>query len=174
LHVVLIGLMASGKTTLGRALATRTDRPFVDNDEQLRARTGQTAREIALADGADVLHRREAEALVEALASSVPAVVAAAAAAPLEPDAANAMRLHVVVYLRARPDVLAARLAGVPVHDDHRPFVDADARAVLEAQFAERDAAYVALANLSVDVSRGDPREILDEIVTAITPELAR
>ncbi len=81
---------------------------------------------------------------------------------------------HVVVYLRSPPDVLAARLAGVPVHDDHRPFVDADARAVLEAQFAERDATYVALATMTVDVSGGDPGAAVAEIVAGITPELAR
>jgi shikimate kinase len=78
------------------------------------------------------------------------------------------------VYLRAGPDVLADRLAGAPVHDDHRPFFDADARTVLEAQFAERDAAYVALATLSVDVSRGEPHEIVDRIIAGISPELAR
>jgi shikimate kinase len=172
-HVVLIGLMASGKTTLGRVLATRMHRPFVDNDEQLEARTGQTAREIAAADGAAVLHRREAEALVDALASPTPAIVAAAAAAPLEPDAAAALREHVVVYLRAGPRVLAARLAGVPVHDDHRPFVDSDARAVLDDQFAERDEVYVALATTIVDVSGGDRVALVDDIVDEITPALA-
>jgi shikimate kinase len=84
------------------------------------------------------------------------------------------MRAHVVVYLRARPEILAARLAGVPVHDDHRPFVDTDARAVLDAQFAERDGAYVALATVTVDVGRADQEAIVDEIVAGIRPALAR
>ncbi len=173
MHVVLIGLMASGKTTLGRPLAGRIDRPFVDNDEQLEARTGRTAREIAAECGAEALHRREAEALVDALASPTPSVVAAAAAAPLQPVAAAAMRVHVVVYLRARPEVLASRLSRVPVLDDHRPFVDSDARSVLDAQFAERDDAYAALATMTVDVSRGERDAVLDEIVNGVRRVLA-
>jgi shikimate kinase len=167
-HIVLIGLMASGKTTVGVALATRLGRPFVDNDAQLQARTGHSAREIAITEGADGLHRREAEALVAALAMPTPAVVAAAAAAPLEPDVAAALRSHDVVYLRAPPAVLAARLAGVPVHDDHRPFVAADPRAVLDAQFAERDATYLALATVTVDSGGTAPESIVDEIIAAL------
>src|SRR5689334_14413518 len=67
-HVVLMGLMGSGKSTVGRPLAARLDRPFVDNDDRLAARTGQTAREVAAAEGADALHAREAAVLVDALA----------------------------------------------------------------------------------------------------------
>ncbi len=167
-HVVLIGLMASGKTTVGRLLATRLGLPFVDNDDQLQVRTGHSAREIALAEGADGLHRREAEALVDALDRQEPAVVAAAAAAPMEADAAAALRAHDVVYLRARPDVLATRVTGARSHDEHRPFVDADPRAVLDRQFADRDAAYRALATVTVDASGDAPAAIADSIRSAL------
>jgi len=178
-HVVLIGLMASGKTTVGEALAARLDRPFVDNDVVLEARTGRTARAIAEAEGADALHRYEAEALVDALARIVPAVVAAAAAAPLAAGTAEALRSHDVAYLRATPAVLAARLAHAPVADDHRPFVGDDrTRAVLEEQFAARDERYRALATLTVDADRdgdGDgSAAIVDEITAAVAPASAR
>lgn len=167
-HVVLVGLMASGKTTVGKPLAVRLGRPFVDNDAALEARTGRTAREIAAADGADALHALEAEALVDALAQPVPAVVAAAAAAPFEAPAAAALRSHEVIYLRAAPDVLAARLAHASATDDHRPFVADDARAVLEAQFAARDAGYRALATVTVDANVDGNAAIVDEITAAL------
>ena len=166
-HVVLVGLMASGKTTVGRLLAARLGRPFVDNDVVLESRTGRSAREIAAEEGAAALHLREADALVDALASPVPAVIAAAAAAPLEPPAAAAMQAHDVVYLRATPDVLAARLARAP-DDGHRPFVDGDARAVLAEQFAARDERYRALATLVVDANADAPEAVVDEIISAL------
>ena len=162
--------MASGKTTIGHLLAARLDRPFVDNDVLLEERTGCSAREIADAEGADALHRQEAEALVGALASPDPAVIAAAAAAPLEPAAARALADHDVVYLRAEPAVLAARLArdaGAHDHDDHRPFVADDARGVIEAQFRARDEPYRALATVTVDVA-DSPEEVVDEISAAL------
>jgi shikimate kinase len=168
-HVVLVGLMGSGKSTVGLLLAARLGRVFVDNDVVLETRTGHSAREIAAAEGADALHLREAEALVFALSTPEPAVVAAAAAAPLEPFAAAAMRVHDVVYLRATPVVLAARLARAP-DDRHRPFVADDARAVLEAQFAARDERYRALATLVVDAGVEGPGAIVDEVSAALAP----
>ncbi len=170
-HVVLVGLMGSGKTTVGRLLAARLGRTFVDNDVVLEHRTGHTAREIAAAEGADALHLREAEALVLALSSIVPAVIAAAAAAPMEPFAAAAMSLHDIVYLRATPPVLAARIARTP-DDGHRPLVADDAPATLAAQFATqiaaRDERYRALATLVVDADVEGPEAVVDEISSAL------
>jgi len=168
-HVVLIGLMGSGKSTVGRALAAHVGCPFVDNDARLEERTGQTAREVAAAEGAEALHAREAAVLIDALASSVPAVVAAAAAAPLEASAAEAMRAHTVVYLCATPRVLADRIGRTSAGDDHRPFVAGDVLTRLSAQFAERDPRYRALAMLVVDADRPT-----DAIVAEISAALAR
>jgi shikimate kinase len=168
-HLVLVGLMASGKTTVGQLLAARLGRPFVDNDVVLEGRTAHSAREIAADRGAVALHRREAEALIDSLSQPLPAVVAAAAAAPLEPRAAGALGLHDVVYLWATPEVLGARLARVS-DDDHRPFVADGAGVVLAAQFEARDARYRDLATLVVDADVDD----VDAIVAEITSALAR
>jgi shikimate kinase len=165
-HVVLIGLMASGKTTVGRMLARRLGRAFVDNDVALEARNGRSAREIAAAEGADALHRYEAEALVAALGGAVPAVIAAAAAAPLEPLAAAELAAHDVVYLCASPAVLVARLEQSP-DDGHRPFVAGGAAAVIEAQFAARDGRYRALATIVVDAA-ADAGSVVEEISSAL------
>jgi shikimate kinase len=184
-HLVLVGLMGSGKTTVGRSLAARLGRPFVDNDLALLERTGRTAREIADAEGADALHRHEAEALVDALGKPEPAVVAAAAAAPFEPITAPALRAQAVVYLRASPAVLAARLARAAATDQHRPFVGDpiagdpiagdNARAVLDEQFEQRDAGYRELATLTVDADAdGRYEAVVDEISAALARRAPR
>ena len=49
--VVLLGMMGSGKTTVGRALAARTGWPYMDNDELVRAVTGRAPAEIDAIDG---------------------------------------------------------------------------------------------------------------------------
>jgi shikimate kinase len=162
-HVVLIGLMASGKSSVGPLLGVRLGRDFVDNDALLEERTGQSARQLASAEGVDALHRHEAEALVSALADPVPAVVAAAAAAPMETDVAAALHGHFVVYLRAVPAVLAKRRAGSAPGDDHRPAVGSIAE-----QFDARDARYRELATLVVDETGTAP----DAVVAAITAAL--
>lgn len=167
-HVVLLGLMASGKSTIGHLLARRLGRRFIDNDEALEARAGRSARDIARADGADALHALEAQALVDALAQPVPAVVAAAASVVEQPTAVDALAGNDVVYLHAPPDVLAARVAARDAAGRHRPFVEGDAVAVLEAQYAVRDARYRAVAGIIVDTSANDPDDVVARIMQAL------
>ena len=59
-HVVLVGMMGSGKTTVGRRVAARLDRPFLDADDELERRSGRTVREWFAEDGEAAF--RDAEA----------------------------------------------------------------------------------------------------------------
>jgi shikimate kinase len=166
-HVVLIGLMGSGKTTIGSALAARLHRPFVDNDEALTGRYGHTAREIESAAGFDTLHRDESEVLCRALADPTASVIAAAAGAVPEPGVADALRAHTVVYLRASPTELARRVESGP-GDGHRPFGTRAPLELLSAQFSERDAEYSSVASLVVDTGSRSPDEIVDAIARVV------
>jgi shikimate kinase len=89
----------------------------------------------------------------------------------MEPFAAAAMSLHDVVYLRAMPPVLAARIARVP-DDSHRPLVAGETPGALAAQFAAqfaaRDERYRALATLVVDAGVDGPEAVVDEISSAL------
>ncbi|MDQ1463055.1 MAG: shikimate kinase [Actinomycetota bacterium] len=171
--VVLIGLMASGKSTVGRLLAARLGCPFIDNDVALEERTGRSAREIAAQDGADALHTLEAETLADALGPPEPAVIAAAAAAAVDPKVESALRGRDVVYLRAAPEVLAARIEH-ETDDGHRPFVVDDPARVLAEQFAARDARYRELATLIVDAGDDDPERVVDAIMDGLRSAPAR
>ena len=52
-HLVLVGLMGAGKSTVGAVCATRLGRPFVDTDHVVEATAGRTVREIFDGDGED-------------------------------------------------------------------------------------------------------------------------
>src|SRR4029450_13513392 len=78
-HIVVVGSMAVGKSTVGRGLAARLGRPFRDSDADLGATGGGTGRGLAEREGVEALHRWEAGHLLTALEGSQPAVVAAAA-----------------------------------------------------------------------------------------------
>ena len=107
---MLVGMMGSGKTTVGRLVAQRLGRRFVDSDEQVEARAGRTVREIFEAEGEAAFRALEAGALAEALAAPEPAVVAAAGGVVLDPGNRRALReAATVVWLRAGPGVLASR-----------------------------------------------------------------
>jgi shikimate kinase len=156
-NVVLMGLMGSGKTTIGRALARTLNRPFLDNDEVLEQRTGRSAAEIARADGVSALHDAELDALEAGLACDRPAVVAAAAAVIEAPGIAELLRPHTVVYLHADPGTLASRVRDE--HAAHRRI------ASLPKQYATRDGLYRSVANVVVETAG----RAVDDIVAQIT-----
>ena len=83
-HIVLVGLMGTGKTTTGRLVAARLGRRLLDSDEMVEARTGRTVREIWRDEGEPAYRVLETAALQEALAATDPLVIAAAGGVVLE------------------------------------------------------------------------------------------
>jgi len=108
--LVLAGFMGTGKSTVGRLLAARLQRPFVDMDELIVARTGWTIAELFARYGEG--HFRAIEhGLCHELAARAGEVVATGGGALMD-DASRAALLHhtFVVCLDAEPNTIEARL----------------------------------------------------------------
>jgi shikimate kinase len=78
-HVILIGPMGVGKTTVGEHLADRLGRPFLDSDEVMEDRLGEWSSEIAAREGVEHLHALELEVFLAMISSPEPSVIASAA-----------------------------------------------------------------------------------------------
>lgn len=162
--VVLLGMMGSGKTSVGRALATRIGWRYMDNDESVRAVTGRAPEEIDASDGEGALHAAEAEALRHALTTPPPLVAGAAAWVATDPGSVALLRhAPAVVYLRARPETLRTRIG---VGAGRRE--DATDLAWLQARHAERDALYRELATLTIDTDALDTETIAERILDSL------
>lgn len=162
-HIVLVGLMGSGKTTVGAALAAVLDVPHRDSDSDIERETGLTGRQHAARDGIDALHALEAHLLLMALEQPGPSVISPAASIIDDPACRAALRdpRHLVVWLDASPAALAARLKP----DDHRPAIGPDMGEVLERQTTERTPALREVADLTLDAIR-PPAELVEAIGT--------
>jgi shikimate kinase len=162
-HLVLVGLMGVGKTTVGRVLAARLGRELVDSDARIEALTGRTVKRILADDGLGAMRGYEADALFDALDDEEPRVIAAAAGVVLDP--VNRERLEEadadVVWLIADPATLAPRTAS----RGHRPWLDDDPVGTLAKMQAERDAFYREVADRSIVVDGLTPHEIADRIL---------
>lgn len=162
-----MGMMGSGKTTVGRELADRTGWRYADNDELVRLVTGREPDEIDAADGEDALHVAEGAALRHALAMPPPLIVGAAAWVILDADSVERLRKQPwVVYLRGRPETLHARIGTGRGRRD-----DATDLEWLRARNQERDHLYRELATLSIDVDDLRPGQVVDRIIEALEAE---
>jgi shikimate kinase len=171
-HVVCIGLMAAGKSTIAAELAKDLEWPLVDVDTEIEDRTGRTVAELAYEGGEDAYRPWERHVVLEALASDEPSVLAAPGGIALDPDARKAIgALDVAaVYLRADPDTLAIRAEQDTDHD--RPLIGDDPLAVLREMFRDRDALYRALADVEVQVEGRSRHEITELVLAALAGEV--
>ncbi|MFN2417551.1 MAG: shikimate kinase [Candidatus Limnocylindria bacterium] len=164
-RVLLIGMMGSGKSTIGRLLAEATGWKYVDNDELVRRSHGTTAREIVATAGEAQMRRAEAAALALGVEVAPPAFIGVAAGTIL--DAANRERLRAggfVVWLRADAGILESRAMGA----NHRPFLDRGGGSWIRATIAERDPLYASVADLVIDTgtltAEESAKQILDQV----------
>ncbi len=163
-RILLVGMMGAGKTSVGTALAARLGRPFLDNDALVRALTGREPPEIDASDGEDALHRAEADALRAAVARPGTSIIAVAGAIVDDPpERARLARSGFVVWLRARPETLRARI-GTGAGRRH----EATDLEWLAARSDEREPAYRAVADLIVDVDERTVDEVVDRVEAAL------
>lgn len=149
-HILLIGPMGSGKSTLGQALAARLGLGFIDVDARIVAATGLSIPAIFEAEGEAGFRSRETAALLAAL-QEPPAVIATGGGIVLADANREAIRAAgFVIYLHIHPDEQLRRVAG----DHNRPLLDhADPAGQLARLQAQREPLYRALADLTVDTS---------------------
>lgn len=148
-HIVLVGLMGVGKSTVGRRLAKEVQRPFADLDEQIELGEGTTIPAIFRAHGEAWFRQVETDVLADLLGRQAPLVVAAGGGAVT--GAANRALLAraYVVWLRASAEFLAGR-----TDPTHRPLLADDPQTTLARLQAERTPLYEQVADVAVDIEQ--------------------
>jgi len=107
--VWLVGMMGAGKSSVGVVLAERLGVPFIDTDAEVEARAGERVAELFAREGEAGFRARELESVKSC--EGRPAVVALGGGALTQPEVREwVARQGRVVYLRARPESLAARV----------------------------------------------------------------
>jgi len=161
-RVALIGMMGSGKSTMGRIIARQTSWPYLDNDILLEQSIGVTARNLLATAGEADLRRAEADALLFGLRQPEPAIIGAGAGTILDPECRAALESNaLVVWLRASPETLAARARGAA----HRPWLETDAVRWMRNTLDQRTPLYESVTDLAVDTEGRTAVESAAEIV---------
>jgi shikimate kinase/3-dehydroquinate synthase len=159
--IFLTGCMGAGKSTVGRALAARLGRAFIDLDEEIAGATGLRPGEIIEGRGEPAFREIESAALLR-LAEPDGRVVALGGGTLERPEnLALVRRTGKLVYLRASAEVLAARAEGEGLAS--RPLLQGAALERMREILARREAIY-GQADLTVTTEGRGPEEIAREL----------
>ncbi|MFJ5369919.1 shikimate kinase [Bosea sp. CER48] len=155
--IVLVGMMGSGKSSVGRRLAGRLGLPFVDADTEIETAAGMTIPEIFAQRGEAEFRDGERRVISRILTTRAPLVLATGGGAFMNSETRQRVKeLGISVWLKAEPDVLMRRVR----KRSNRPLLQtADPEATLRRMLAEREPVY-ALADLTIQ-SSDEPHEIV-------------
>lgn len=170
-NLYLIGLMGSGKTTIGRQLARRLGYPFWDSDHEIETRTGVNVSTIFEIEGEAGFRSREAR-VIEELTQKQGIVLATGGGVVMDAANREALRAHGwVVYLNVAPALLWERLR----YDRARPLLQVEnPLARLESLYALRDPLYRETAHFIVESGGFSPFAVFQLLFKEFHRQCAR
>jgi shikimate kinase len=165
-HLALVGLMGSGKSSVGAVLAERLGRVLIDTDHLVEANTGTTIAHLFQSQGEAAFRRFELDSLGRALAREEPSVIATGGGIVTSPQARRMLSIDAtVVWLQARPEVLAGRLGG----DVSRPLLGGrEPLTVLTELLEARAPLYAEVADVEVDAGGNDPEQVAEAVLDVL------
>lgn len=165
-NIYLVGMPGAGKTTVGRQLARRMQRSFIDADHEIEARTGVRIPLIFDIEGEQGFRDRESKVIAE-LAAESNLIVATGGGAVLRPQNRAALKQGgTVVYLHAAPRLLYERTR----LDPNRPLLQvADPMSKIEELFAQRDPLYREVADIVVNSIGGSISHLVKQVENAVS-----
>ena len=164
-NIFLVGLMGSGKTTIGRALAKKLNLRFVDADQEIEARTGASIPLIFEIEGEASFRQREAD-VIRDLTGQQGIVLATGGGAVLNQQSRRYLHERgIVIYLNVSPQILFERTR----HDRNRPLLQVEnPRQRIEELHRQRDPLYREVAHIIVEGGRGNPGTMVRLIEGAV------
>jgi 3-dehydroquinate synthase len=164
-NVYLVGLMGAGKTTVGRALAKKLNKTFIDSDHEIEARTGASISLIFEIEGEEGFRQREME-VIRDLTAQQDIVLATGGGAILKPENREYLKSRgTVIYLRASVNSILQRTS----HDKSRPLLQtADPRKKIEQLSQERDPLYREVADLIIETGRPNVQSLIQTILAQL------
>lgn len=164
-NIVIVGFMATGKSTVGRRLAQRLKRRFVDTDKEIEAVTGKTVAQIFARDG-EKRFRSEENLLVKKLVLKEDLVIATGGGIVLNPENFRLLQENgILIALTAAPDVIYQRVKGKRT----RPLLaKGDLRENISTLLQFRENIYKD-ADLTVDTGLYSVNETVEQIISYLS-----
>lgn len=159
-HLILVGLMGCGKTTLSRMLRRRLEMPIYEIDSMIEDKAGKSIQEIFTTDGEPVFRQLECETITQ-IVNLPPGIVSTGGGTFINEDNRQTLlKCGWVFYLHGTPEELAKRIQSAAT----RPLLlGRDKEEVLREHFTSRDPFY-RQAHITVATDRRTSHEVAEEI----------
>jgi shikimate kinase len=161
--IVVIGFMGAGKTSVGRLVARALGREFVDTDLMIERTTRMTIGELFQLEGELAFRRREAAAIDRAIAVPGRVIAVGGGAVLSAENRTHLKQAGLLVYLRANPETLAGRLAGVTDRPLLKDAVDRAGR--IRDLLVARGPIYETAGDVAIDTDRLNVEQVAVEVL---------
>lgn len=171
-HLYLVGYRGSGKTSLGRWLARRLDRPWIDSDDSIEAAAQRSIRQIFAEQGEPVFRQLEEDAIAQ-IAAQQPAVVSLGGGAILSERNRQALaHSGRCVWLQIDVETVLRRLAADQGTTARRPALTGlPPREEIATLLAQREPLYAQVADYRIDTNGQSieqiGRQVLQQLAAA-------
>ena len=167
--IVLIGLMGSGKTTVGRALASRLNLVFRDSDEAVEKTAKTSVREIFENQGEEIFRKLESQALIDLCDARSSIVLAVAGGAIIAQSNRDLLQKNAqcIVWLDAPTPTLISRTG----RGKHRPLLDGDPIGSLNKMRLDREPLYQQLATHHLVTQSLTIDEVVERVISLCSLE---
>ncbi|HUL37521.1 MAG TPA: shikimate kinase [Thermodesulfobacteriota bacterium] len=174
MNIVLIGYRCAGKTVVGKELASRMQRRFVDTDDFVESKEGQIS-EIVKVYGWDYFRTME-KGIIEEISKEDNLVIALGGGAVLDPDnIINLERNGLIIWLKADREVLQKRMSQDPRTIASRPTLTGKGTVEeLEELIVQRDPLYGKASKIQFDTSDLNVEAVVEKILAVLQEKLGR
>ena len=164
MNIYLIGMMGSGKSTVGKTLSEKMHKPFIDLDSEIEKRTGKNISEIFDTDGEEQFRKMETKQLKQYSES----IVACGGGIILKDENREFINGNgATILLTASMEELSHRLSD----SGNRPLlVDNNTEEALTKLWLERQVNYLNTADLTIQTDGKNPEQLTEEILLHINP----
>ena len=171
MNIILMGYRGCGKTTIGRIVAKKLERPFFDTDAIIQERAGKTIREIVADRGWEAFRTLEKSA-VEELARKEGCIIALGGGAVLDRQNVKELKWNgFFLWLTADGATIAERLRNDRISDAQRPPLSGtDSDVEIELLLREREPVYRSVADRVIDTTGRSVDEVANEIILMAHP----
>ena len=165
-NIALIGFMGVGKTAVGKALAGKLDKKFIELDSLIKQKAGKTIPEIFKQDG-EIAFRELEIAVTKEVAKGKNQVIACGGGVVLNKINIDRLRNEsIIVYLTASPKVILKRVSGGGME---RPLLEASNQALtVQGLLTFRKPFYERAADIKIDTSKLDVESIVEQIINKL------